>query len=415
MRTILVLIGFCLPFLGFGQDTAIRKGFVQEDIKDWLRQKGWAKRKKPPEKNSFLLLLPVVASNPSAGFIFGAGLNYAFKTRPTDVHVSTLSSNATYSTKHLLNLNVKTNAFVLGERMVLNGDWRFLKNTETTFGLGSVKYYGSGINLNGYQTSLDSLGETLEYNQVRLHEIGSWKLANNFFAGLGLHYDHYYQITDAALNRGDTLRSYQYQYSVRHGFDPTHYTAMGFSLNLLYDSRDNQINAYKGTYANINYRVNLTGLGSTQNSTLLLTEYRTYLALDRERYRHILAFWLYGNFETSGNAPYLLLPAIGYDQRQKSGRGFTFGQFRGEDMLYGESEYRFPISVHSGILGGVVYVNCTTTTDGAQHIDLFDYLRAAYGGGLRVMVDKKTRTRIEIDAGIADRTVGIYFGAQETF
>ena len=414
MRCLFVLIGFCLPFLGICQDTAVSKGFVQEDIKDWVRQKGWVKRKKP-EKNSFLLLLPVIASNPSAGFIFGAGMNYAFKTRPTDEKVSTASANATYSTKHLLNLNLKTNAFVFGERMVLNGDWRFLKNSETTYGLGTIKYYGSSINLNGYETSTDSIGETLTYNQVRIHEIGSWKVAGNFFAGLGFHYDDYYHIDDAALQNGDTARSFQYQYSVRHGFDPMHYSASGFSLNFLYDSRDNQVNAYKGTYANINYRVNWTGLGSSQNNSLLLTEYRTYLALDRQHYRHILALWLYGNFVTSGSAPYLLLPAIGYDQRQKSGRGYTYGRFRGEDMLYGESEYRFPISMRTGILGGVVYLNCTTTSDRDNHIDLFDFLRLAYGGGLRVMVDKKTRTRIQIDAGVADRTVGIYFGAQETF
>lgn len=394
-----------------------RPAFEQQDIKDWLREKGWVKRK-PPQKNSFLLIIPVIASNPSAGFIFGGGLNYAFKTKPTDEHVSAASANATYSTKGLLNLNVKSNAFVKNERMIVNGDWRFLYNSETTYGLGTIKYINGHINLNGYETDTDSIGQTLKYNQIRIHEIGSWKILPrmpNFFAGLGFHYDHYYNIDDASLDAGDTGRSHQYQYSIQHGFNPRHYSATGFSLNLLYDSRDNQINTYKGSYANINYRVNLTGLGSSQNSTILLLDLRTYLDLDRALYRHILALWLYGNFVTSGNAPYLLLPAIGYDQRQKTGRGYTYGRFRGEDMLYGEGEYRFPISRRTGILGGILYLNCTTTTDRKNDIQLFDYLRAAYGGGLRVMMDKKTRTRIDIDVGIADRAVGIYFAAQETF
>jgi hypothetical protein len=319
VRRYLVIFGFLSPLLSFCQDSAIAPRFEQQDIKDWFLQKGWIKKKKP-EKNSFLLLLPVIASNPTAGLIFGAGMNYAFKTRPTDSRFSTASANATYSTKGLLNLNLKTNAFAKGEKIVLNGDWRFLYNTETTYGLGTRSYSSGHTNINGFEVSSDSIGQMLKYYQVRIHETASWLLLPNFFAGLGFHYDHYYKIEDAALQAGDTAHSYQYQYSKNHGYDPQKYSATGLSLNFLYDSRDNQVNAYKGTYANINYRYNATWLGSTQNNSLLLAEYRTYLALDQEQYRHILAFWLYGNFEVSGNAPYLLLPAIGYDQRQKSGR-----------------------------------------------------------------------------------------------
>ncbi len=390
----------------------VRGGTGQQDIKDWLTAKGIIKQQ--PEKNAFLLIVPVIASNPTAGIIFGGGLTYAFKTKPTDERLSTLSSNASYSTKGLLNLNVKSNAFVLGERMVLNSDWRFLLNAETTYGLGTDKAAPGSIDLNGYPTT-DSAGQELKYYQVRLHQTGSWKLMPDLFAGIGFQYDYFYDIEDAVVTAGDTTRSYQYQYSVKHGFDPKHYSASGISLNVLYDSRDNQISAYKGTYANVNFRANLEGLGSTRNSSMLLTEYRTYISLGQQRYRHILGIWLYGNFVTGGNVPYLLLPAVGYDQRQKTGRGYTFGQFRGEDMIYGEGEYRFPISANTGILGGVCFLNCTTTSDRQEHTLLFDYLKPAYGGGLRIMLDKKTRTRLEIDAGVADKTLGFYFGAQETF
>lgn len=404
-------MGFLLTV--FCQDsTRPVKNYQQEDIKDWLVQVKLMKKK--PEKNSFLLVIPVVASNPSAGFIFGAGLTYAFKANGTDEYESTVTSNATYSTKGLLNLNIKSNMFVFGEHLVLNGDWRYLQNTETTYGLGTAKYTSAYIGLNGYETSTDSLGEIINYNQVRLHEIASWKLWPGLFAGVGLHYDNYYNITDEKVSAGDTTRSFQYHYSVKHGFNPREYKTMGFSLNFLLDSRDNQIDAYKGTYANVNYRVDLTALGSAKSSTLLLTEYRSFLSLD-EQHRNILAFWLYGDFVVSGNAPYLLLPALGYDQRQRTGRGYTFGRFRGEDMLYGETEYRFPISPHTGILGGDLFLNCTSTSDKDNKIDLLEYLRPGYGGGLRVMMDKRSRIRIEVDAGIAGRSVGLYFGAQETF
>jgi len=387
-----------------------KKEFVQQDIKDWLADRKIIKRKPPPK--NFLLIIPIIASNPTAGFIFGGGFTYAFKVNQAYPRVSSITANATYSTRGLLNLNMKSNAFVWKDRLVLNGDWRFLINHETTYGLGTTKYTSGYIDINGYQTSTDSLGQALQYNQVRIHETGSIKIFGNFFAGLGIHYDQFYNIID----KNDTAISYHYLYSVKHGFNPSEYVGSGLSLNLLFDSRDNQVNAYKGYYANINYRVNLKALSSTENSATLLTEFRAFYPLDgQEKHRHILGFWYYGSFVASGNVPYLLLPALGYDQRQRTGRGYTFGRFRGEDMMYGETEYRFPISRYTGILGGVLFANCTTTSDKTHDVMLFDYLRAGYGGGLRIMMDKTSRTRLEIDAGIADRSVGFYLGAQETF
>src|SRR5579863_1856899 len=102
-------------------------GFCQEgsnmDIRDWLEKMGLEKAR--PTKNSFLFLLPVVGTNPSAGFIYGAGLTYAYQSKDGSTRLSTVSSNASYSTKRLVNLNVKTNLFALGNRLFLNGDWRY--------------------------------------------------------------------------------------------------------------------------------------------------------------------------------------------------------------------------------------------------------------------------------------------------
>ena len=67
----------------------------------------------------------------------------------------------------------------------------------------------------------------------------------------------------------------------------------GVSLNVFYDTRDNQINPYKGIYANINYRINPTFLGSDQNSTSLWLEFRTYLGLSRKPQAYHW-FWAFG-------------------------------------------------------------------------------------------------------------------------
>jgi outer membrane protein assembly factor BamA len=414
-KKILSFLSACLCCLSlYAQDSTANQPFVQQDIKDWMRHVGWSKKPPKPPSTNFMLILPYIASNPTAGLMIGGGLTYAFKANKLDERLSSISANASYSTNKLVNLNVKSNAFVMREKMVLNGDWRLMINNETTFGLGTKAYHPSTTQINGYETGEDTAGQVLRFNQVRLHEVASYKLFRNVFAGVGFHFDYFYNIQDAALTAGDSAGSHHYQYNIAHHFDYTRYTISGFSVNFLLDSRDNQVNAYKGYYANVNFRMNSTVFGSSQNSTILLTEYRSFHPLDAKS-RHILALWLYGNWSMGGEIPYLLLPAVGYDQRQRSGRGFTFGRFRGINMAYGETEYRFPISKRTGILGGVAFVNATTTDDPNDRVKLFNYLRAAWGGGLRIMMDKTSRTRLEVDAAIVNGSAAFYLGAQETF
>jgi hypothetical protein len=388
----LALSAILLSLSGFCQDSS------KMDARDWLVQKGiWKTR---PVKNNFLFLLPVVGANPSAGFIYGAGLTYAYQSKDGGSRMSTISSNASYSTKRLMNLNVKSNLFTFRNRLFLNGDWRYFVISETTYGLGS---------------SVRNPGQSLRYALSRFHETASFKLATNLFAGIGIHYDQQFHIDDKTAGAGDTAIAYHYQYSIRHGFNPGHYTTSGYSLNLLFDNRDNPINTYKGYYINVNYRINEASLGSSKNSTILLTECRSFFSLDGEKRRNILALWLYGNYVITGDLPYLMLPAIGYDQRQRSGRGYPFGRFRGESMLYEETEYRFPISYRTGILGGVIFLNLTSTSSREEKIRLLDYIQPAYGAGLRIMVDKMSRTRLQLDAAIGHGKPGLYFGVRETF
>jgi outer membrane protein assembly factor BamA len=411
-----VLGGILWPVASICQDSVGKQPavFQQMDIYDWMIGKKWIKNR--PQKKSFLLVIPIVASNPTAGIIMGAGLTYTYKASAAGFKLSNITGNATYSTKGLVNLNIKSNVFVLNERIVLNGDWRYLVNTETTYGLGSQKYTPvASVDLNGYDAVSDSTGQPLEFSQVRIHETISRQLFPDFFAGIGFQFDSRFHIKDETASRGDSAKSFHYQYSRANGFNPEKYITSGAGINLLYDSRDNQVNAHRGYYANINYLVNLTALGSTSNSTLLLTEYRSFHALDNRKRGHVLALWLYGSFVVSGKMPYLALPAIGNDQRQRSGRGYPFGTFRGNDLLTGESEYRFPISRKTGMLGGVLFLNTTTTSNRKADIRLLQYLRPAWGGGLRLMIEKRSRTRLQVDVAMTGKNVGVYFGAQETF
>jgi hypothetical protein len=129
----------------------------------------------------------------------------------------------------------------------------------------------------------------------------------------------------------------------------------------------------------------------------------------------MIAFWAMGSFVPVGKYPYLILPATGYDQRSRSGRGYTQGRFRGANMVYGETEYRFPISKCSGILGGVLFLNATTADNSALNLKLFESIKTGYGAGLRIMVDKRSRTNLAVDFGFGQKSFGFYLAASETF
>ena len=98
--------------------------------------------------------------------------------------------------------------------------------------------------------------------------------------------------------------------------------------------------------------------------------------------------------------------SISYDQMNSSGRGYAQGRYRGEDFVYGEMEYRFPISPHTHILGGVLFTNVCTVSNRDMNIPLFGYFQPAAGAGLRIMVGKNDRTNIAIDFGIGHMSNG---------
>jgi hypothetical protein len=158
---------------------------------------------------------------------------------------------------------------------------------------------------------------------------------------------------------------------------------------------------------------------------MLYGEARTYVSLSERRARHLLAFWAYVSSVTSGAVPYLDLPALGWDVRDRSGRGYPQGRFRGTALVYGEVEYRFPIT-RSGLLGGVAFVNATTASRPSVNqpslgvnekgVALFDAVEPAAGLGLRIKADRQARMNVVIDYAVGrGGSNGVYLSVGEAF
>jgi outer membrane protein assembly factor BamA len=257
----------------------------------------------------------------------------------------------------------------------------------------------------------------MEFNFIRFHQSVSFRILDSFYAGFGYAYDGYSKIVDEKLRLepGDTLITSHFAYNTIYGFSKTDYFSSAVNANLVYDTRDNMLNPYRGVYAFFSWRGGLKFLGNDRNANFLQFEWRSFHPISKILPRHLIGFWVMGGFVPAEQYPYLILPATAYDQRGRSGRGYTQGRFRGPNMIYSEAEYRFPISKPGGVLGGVVFINATTTDNPFLRLNLLESVKAGYGAGLRIMVDKASRTNLAVDAGFGQRSFGFYLAASETF
>jgi hypothetical protein len=377
------------------------------------------------EKNLSIIPLPVIAYNPTTAWMLGLAPGASwFMGDASNTSISSGLGSLIYTTKKQWILTAKTNVFLDGDSWNLMGDWRYFITSQPTYGIGtgpqSAKPVGQGIE---YDDGLFSEpipdAQMMEFNYFRFHETALKRIPDSrFFVGLGYHLDIHSDIKDNLLDLDaeTPIITSHYGYQTLKEFSTENYTLSGISLNGLLDSRDNAVNPYSGRYAFVNLRINPKFLGSDKNSTLLWLEYRDYIHLNPERPRHLIGFWTYGWFVTSGDVPYMDLPAVGWDQFGRSGRAYTQGRFRSEDIVYGEIEYRFPLQKNKETFGGVVFVNTTTGSNKMADINLFQHLDYAYGAGLRVMLNKKSRANLNLDFAWGKYGAsGFYLGINEVF
>ncbi len=383
---------------------------------DWV---GLAREEKgvPPPFVLLPAVLPAVGYNPAMGLLFGATGTLGMYLGPaSDTTISSLQSVALYSTMAQLTLQVSTTILTSGNGWELQGDWRFLLFNQKTYGLGT-----------GPQAYAAPATEE-DFNLVRIHETVLRKVWRQLYLGLGYRLDSVYDVRD----RGQDLESVapvvgpDYAYSLANGFDPGQGVLSGVAVAALYDSRDSTIDPYRGLYASAAFTAYPTWLGSSQASTGAEAQFRAYLPLSDDVPRDVVAFWLYYKGVTSGFAPYLTLPSVGWDQKNRTGRGYVQGRWRGTQELYGEVEWRFRITTN-GLLGGVVFANVESfaapayaasgpgwSFDSAR-VRLLQYLRPAGGVGLRFMLNRDSRTNVALDVAVGERSFGVWFNAGEYF
>lgn len=372
------------------------------------------------QKNKlYLTPLPVISSNPAFGFVYGAAASGGiFLGDPSTTSMSSGIITGTYSTKKQLMFTFKPTIYTNNNSWMMLGDYRVFFSSQPTYGLGtgpaSDILTSAGNEYDENNQEKNSEGELMDFDLIRLYQTTLKQIKPSFYLGLGYHLDIYNNINDHLLDleANPPNLTNHYSYSIKHGFDPGKYTLSGFTLNAIYDTRDNVANTYTGRYAFVSYKFNPKFMGSDKNSGTLWLEYRDYFSVSKKNSRNIIAIWTYANFSTSGQLPYMSLPALGWDQMGRSGRAYPQGRWRGDDIFYLETEYRFPlplISKKPDLLGAVVFVSITTASSKDNNIDLFQYIEPAAGVGLRVLIQKQARTNLTLDYGWGSNSEGAFY------
>ncbi|MEY2668718.1 MAG: hypothetical protein RJA59_1356 [Pseudomonadota bacterium] len=390
-------------------------------------------RKTPKEKaqpEPYVLypsIIPAIGYNPALGFLIGvvskAGMLLG---DPGDTTMSSASLLVLLTTNKQLVLQLGSTILTSHNEWMLIGDWRFLLYNQETYGLSTgTPVTSTSFSISGWgsTTPIDG-GQPMQFDLLRLHQVGLRRVWGDFYVGGGIRIDRYFGIVDELLDltAPSPVITSHYAYSTYFGFNPSEYTLSGVTLNAVYDSRDSTINAYKGIYAQLAFGGFPTWLGSSQGSTMIGVDFRAYLGLSEAVPRNVIAFWLLASGVTSGVQPYLTLPSIGWDAAGTTGRGYVQGRFRGPGAVYAEAEWRFRIT-DDGLFGGAVFVNAETFTRPAfsystlsePAVNLFQYVKPAGGIGARIMMSKESRTNLRVDFAVGVDSWAIYLGAGEVF
>lgn len=359
----------------------ILKGEKQIDVYDIINHL-FSKRKNIREDTSeirtgklYASLLPSVEYTLQTGFAGALNGNLAFYTSNHQrANISSILAVVKYTQNKQFIVPLQGNIWTKENKYNILTDWLYEKFPQQTYGLGSL--------------SKKSDGYRIDYNYIRLYQTLFKTILPDFYAGIGYNFDYYSDIEEINPKAG-IVTDYE-----KYGLKRTAISS-GITYNLLYDERRNSINPQQGYYANIVYRTNYRFLGNDTSWQSLLIDLRKYVNVSTSS-KNILAFWTYDWFTLSGKPPYLNLPSTACDTYHNLGRGYIQGRFRGRDLLYLETEYRFGITPN-GLFGGVVFANAESFTEEATH--RFEAVNPGWGAGIRFKLNKFSRTNVALDYG----------------
>lgn len=391
-KTTWLLLLCCLLELGSrAQDLPER--CASKDVRDFLQfRKGSKEGKRQHDvKKNLIAVMPAAGYSLQTRFAVLASANALYHV-DSESKLSLVNSNITYTQNQQVIFPILSDIWLQHNQYHINTDWRFLKFPSETFGLG----IHSDINQ----------GYTLDYSAIRLHQSLMRRVFGACYVGVGWDVDYFWDVQEIDTPSKNSFGSF-----TRYGGAGTEFS-LGPVLASVWDNRDNPVDPRKGSLLKIDLHFHPLFLGNSANWTALVLDLRHYIRFPSYS-KNVLAIWNYDWLTLGAKVPYLLLPTTGGDPNSNTGRGYIPGRFRGRNFYYLESEYRASLT-RNGLLGLVVFGNLETVTQNVN--SPMKILEPGYGAGLRIKLNKSSRTNLAIDYGFgAEGSQGLFVNLGEVF
>ncbi len=392
-RSVLLLLFVCyLPLHVFSQEDDSH----QSSFKDFNKFKElftFHPNKKKAAADSTLyaskfIVAPVISFSPETSLALGVGAKYLFKFKGSGDETRT--SNMPISLRYTLN-----NQFILfsgfeiftnQEKWVIAGNIRFQNFPQLYYGIG-------------HDTPKKN-EERYDFVQALFEPILLKQVVKHLYVGAGIRYNHIFNtefVEDGLIDRERPL-----------GFDGS--TSAGAEFAILYDSRNNILNAKEGWFLEFTQGFYEKVLGGTNSFGLTRFDLRYFVSLSEKNngYGDILGFQFKGHF-SNGDTPVSELASFGGD---KILRGYRKGRYLENHLLATQIEYRK--NFKGSRWGAVAFLGTGVVADEVNNFRLKNF-RPNGGIGLRFMLDREENLNLRADWGVGDEKSNIYLNLSEAF
>ena len=331
------------------------------------------------------IFTPVVSFAPETNLSIGIGMKGLFKMKGSGPETRTsnipLSAQYTIENKYLFFSGFEV--FFPQERYMITGNLRFQSFPSLYFGIGP-------------DTPKEN-EEKFSYRQILIEPIFLKQvLIRHMFLGAGIRYNRISKVEpelDGLLINSDQPGSLGSN-------------SVGLQLAMVYDSRDNLLNAQEGMYIEFTHGFYGKALGGTQKYELTRFDLRFFKKAFNNP-KSIVGFQFISHF-SNGNTPLQELGRLGGNEIM---RGYFEGRYTDRHLIATQVEWRQKLSRLWGVVafagvGGV-----------APTIDKFSIANArpSAGVGVRFLVDSHENLNLRLDFGFGQEKMNYYFKIAEAF
>jgi outer membrane protein assembly factor BamA len=366
-------------------------GISQESTKEEKKARRKAKKQEKIDKGK-LMIMPLAgpAYTPEMEFTLAGGIMISFKTNPKDSLIQRSSAPVMLgvSSTGAYFFGTKFTSFWKQDKLRIYADLNFKNMPDNYWGVGYQE---------GYTTEKGDSTTAYTRTWWQVYPKFLWQFKKHLLIGL---------LVDFNYTKGSEASPEVREDPFYREFNDKPFNS-GLGVVFQYDSRDVPVNAWKGTFIETSFGLYGGYLGGDNTYQVLNIDLRKYWTIKRKG--STIAAQLRGRF-CNGDVPYgeMSQPGTPFDLR-----GYTWGRYRDESMVYAIGEYRHMFKKKDETLcrhGLVGWIGVGTL---GETVGQFGEWLPSIGIGYRLEV--QPRMNLRVDIGFGKETRGFYFNFNEAF